>query len=122
MLVTRSEIWTFTIDCDEPKPAQPGDSYRELKPSINGDFYVAKRMLRFAVNNPYGPGELDFNIVQLKEGKTIAQLPKLKMSTGQNKYDIDLSEFRSFINNEQYQLTVRLPNGQSVHLRFIYQE
>lgn len=122
MLVSRSEIWTFTIKCEDKKPVEPGDSYRELKPSINGDFYVARQVLRFAVNNPYSAGDLDFNIVQLKEGKMITHLPTLKLATGQNRYDLDLSEFRAFIHNEQYQLTVRLPNGQSLYLRFIYQE
>lgn len=122
MLVTRSEIWTFKIDCEEEKTFEPGDSYRELQTMISGDFYVAKRVLRFAVNNPYAAGELDYTIVQLKEGKPIQNLPRLKLLAGQNKYDLDLTEFRAFVHDENYQLTVRLPNGQNLYLRFIYQE
>lgn len=122
MLVTRSEIWTFKIDCEEGKKGEPGDSYRELKSEITGDFYVARQVLRFALNNPYAEGELDYTIHHLKSGKPVQHLPKMKLLAGQNKYELDLTVFRSFINDENYQLTVRLPNGQYQYLRFIYQE
>ena len=122
MLITRSEIWTFTVICDENKQPAAGDSYRELKPVMNGDFYIAQGMLRFAVNNPYTSGDLDYSIINLKEGKPVGRLPKRALTTGQNKYEIDLTSFRAFVNGEQYQVSVRLPNGEHLYLRFIYQE
>ena len=122
-LVLKSEIWTFKVDCEEDQSANPDESYRELKPNVEGDYYLAKRKLRFAVNNPYNDGELKYSIAPLENpGKQITQLPKLKIGTGFNKYSINLDEYRAFRNGEQYQLSVELANGQKLILRFIYED
>lgn len=123
ILLTKSEIWTFKIDCEEEKEIQGDDSYRELKPGVGGDFYVATRRLKFAVNNSYNDGDLNFTITNLKEtDKPVQNLPKLKLITGANKYELKLSEYREFKNGEHYQLEVQLPNGQKLFLRFTYQD
>lgn len=122
-LILKSEIWTFTIDCEEDNEVTPDDSYRELKPGVEGDYYVAKRKLRFAINNPYNDGELKYSITAFgAPNKPIRQLPVLKSVTGFNKFTINLDELRAFRNGEQYLLTVELPNGQKLILRFIYEE
>jgi hypothetical protein len=123
VLITKSEIWTFKIDCEEEKEIKPDDSYRELKPSVNGDFYLAVGKLKFALNNPYNDGDLSYKIVNLKAlEKSIQHLPKLKLITGLNKYELNLSEYGVFKNGEQYQLEVQLANGEKLFLRFTYQE
>ena len=123
ILLTRSEIWTFKIDCEEEKENQSEDSYREIKTGISGDFYVAKRKLKFAINNVYNDGDLIFRIINLKDvEKPIKNLPQLKLITGLNKYELNLSEYRAFKDGEHYQLEVQLPNGQKMYLRFTYQE
>lgn len=122
-LVLKSEIWTFKVDCEEDKSSVPDESYRELKNSVEGDYYVAKRKLRFAVNNAYNDGELKYTIAPLDNPvKQITQLPKLKIVTGFNKYSIDLEEYRAFRNGQQYLLTVELANGQKLMLRFTYED
>ena len=122
-LVQKSEIWTFTIDCEEDKESIPDESYRELKPGVEGDYYVAKRKLRFAINNPYNDGELKYSVTAFEApDKTIKQLPVLKVVTGFNKFSINLDEMRAFKNGAQYLLTVELANGQKLILRFIYED
>jgi hypothetical protein len=122
-LIQKSEIWTFTIDCEEDNEITPDESYRELKPGVEGDYYVAKRKLRFAISNPYNDGELKYTISAFESpNKPIKQLPVLKAVTGFNKFSIDLYEMRAFKNGTQYLLTVELANGQKLILRFIYED
>jgi hypothetical protein len=123
LLITKSEIWAFKIDCEEEKEGKTDDSYRELKTEVNGDFYVATKKIKFAVNNAYNDADLIYKITNLKEpGKFIEHLPKLKLASGINKYQLNLSEYKAFRSGEQYQLEVQLPNGQKMSLRFTYQE
>lgn len=123
MLISKSEIWTFKIDCDEENLGTTDDSYRELKTYVEGDFYIATRQLKFAVNNEYNGGDLDYKIVNLKEAdKPVSNLPILKILPGLNKYNLNLSEYRGFNSGEQYQLEVRLANGQKFYLRFTYKD
>ena len=123
MLLTRSEMWTFKIECDEEIQGNTDDSYREVKTQFSGDFYVATTKLRFAVDNPYSDGDLVFKIIDLNEmNKPIKNLPQLKIATGLNKYELDLSGYRDFKDKEHYQLEVQLPNGQKLYLRFTYRE
>lgn len=123
ILLTKSEIWTFRIDCEEPKAKVADDSYRELKESGEGDYYIADEHLKFAVNNYYNEGNLQYSIGNLSDpSKTISKLPKFKLLTGLNKYQLNLSEYRDFKPGEHYLLTVFMPNGQRMYLRFTYQE
>lgn len=123
MLLTKSEIWTFRIDCEEKKVKIADDSYRELKESGEGDYYIAEEHLKFAVTNFYNEGNLQYSITNLSEpSKTISKLPKFKLLTGLNKYQLNLSEYRDFKPGEHYLLTVFMPNGQRMYLRFTYQE
>lgn len=123
MLLTRSEIWTFKIECDEEIMGSGDDSYREVSSQVNGDYYVATGKLKFAVNNSYNDGDLVYKIINLtKTDKPVKNLPQLKLTTGLNKYELDLSEYRDFKDGEPYQLEVELPNGQKLYLRFTYNE
>jgi hypothetical protein len=120
-ILTKSEIWEFEIKCEEEKKPLTGYSYRELKETEDGNFYIADTALRISFNNPYNPGKLDYSIVALSEpDKKIKRLPELKLYTGLNKYDIDLSENSSFKNGQEYMITVRLENNRTLKLRFIY--
>ena len=123
MLVNKSEIWTFTIDCEEEPAKASDDSYRELKPGVSGDYYIAQGKLKFAVTNSYNEGDLAYTIVSLEEPeKPIQHLPKLKFMTGLNKYELNLAEYRVFKSGKQYELAIRLMNGQRLTLRFTYQD
>lgn len=123
MLLIKSEIWTFRIDCEEPQAKVADDSYRELKESGEGDYYIADAYLKFAVTNFYNEGNLQYSIADLGEPtKTISKLPKFKLLAGLNKYQLNLSEYRDFKPGGHYLLTVFMPNGQRMYLRFTYQE
>lgn len=120
-ILSRSEVWTFTLQCGEEMKDTITDSYRELKEATDGNFYVANKYLRFSFVNPYAAGDLDYSIVSLSDPSlAVKGLPKLKMSTGLNKYDLSLSENRSFKEGQEYLLKVQLPNNRSLTLRFIY--
>lgn len=120
-VITKSEIWTFTVKCkmDEDPTAAP--SYRELKERSEGDFYFADRLLHFSLHNPYGTSPLNYSIVAIDEpAKVIKGLPALQLGAGLNKYTINLSEIKTFKHNKEYLLVVNLINNRKVELRFIY--
>jgi hypothetical protein len=121
-LLTKSEIWQFEIKCDDEKRNTNSDSYRELKESEDGNFYLADKILRISLYNPYNPGSLNYSITSLSDPeKKIKKLPELKLNTGLNKYEIDLSENSSFKNGQEYEIKVGLENNRTLRLRFIYQ-
>ena len=120
-ILSRSEVWTFTHKCQDPKKEVTTDSYRELKESDGGDFYIADTWLRFSLNNPYAAGDLNYSIAAMDEpGKPIKGMPNLKLLPGINKYDIDLSENKGFKAGKEYLLIVSLLNNRNMRLRFIY--
>ncbi len=121
-ILSKSELWTFKIKCNEKKPELNTDSYRELKETDDGNFYVANKSLRFSFNNAYNSGELSYSIENLSDSRSaIMNLPKLKMYAGLNKCDLDLSEYRAFKNGQEYLLKVKLINRE-LRLRFIYKD
>jgi len=121
-ILSKSEIWTLKIKCDEKKPEINNDSYRELKETDDGNFYIAGRVLRFSFNNAYSSGQLNYSIENLSDHRSeIKNLPRLKMYPGLNKYDLDLSEYRSFKDGQEYLLKVKLINRE-LRLRFIYKD
>jgi hypothetical protein len=120
-ILKKSEIWTFTVKCQQQERTPAAESYRELKENDDGNFYIAEKLLRFSFYNPYNSGNLDYTIENLSDTRTeIKKLPVLKMYTGLNKYDLDLSENNSFKNGNEYLLKVRLTNNRELRLRFIY--
>jgi hypothetical protein len=120
-ILVRSEVWTFTYKCQEPSKDTTTDSYRELKETSDGDFYIANKYLHFSLNNPYSPGNLAYTIASMVDpDKAIKGLPKLKLNTGLNKYDIDLTENKSFKNGQEYFLIVTIGSNRNLRLRFIY--
>lgn len=122
-ILKKSEIWTFKVKCKEKsEPVVPG-SYRELKESDDGNFYLTDRFLRFSFINPYAAGDLNYSIECISDDKLkIKNLPKLKMTPGLNKYDLDLSENSSVKSNKEYQLSLSLPTNRVLKLRFIYKQ
>lgn len=120
-VITKSEIWTFTVKCKEDEPPAATPSYRELKDKSEGDFYIADKLLHFSLYNPYGSSPLNYSIVAVAEpGKKIRGLPELQLLPGLNKYTIDLSEIKFFRYNKEYLLVVNLINNRKAELRFIY--
>lgn len=121
IILKRSEIWTYTVKCEETKKEISGDSYRELKETDDGNFYIADKVLRFSFNNPYSSGSLNYSISSLSDpGIIIKNLPQLQQYSGLNKCEIDLSENKIFKNGQEYLLKVRLANNRELQLRFIY--
>jgi len=81
--VTQSEIWTFNISCNEEKSDSSKESYRELSGILNGNYYMAKGMIRISFNNPYGLTNLQYSITGISDpGKTISNLPSVKAQAG----------------------------------------
>jgi hypothetical protein len=122
-VLTKSEIWTFTVECDKEKEVADGDSYREVNAGNDGSFYVANKYLRFSFTNPYNTGVLNYSIKSFSEpDKTVKRLPVLKMQTGLNKYVLDFTNNRFFKDGEQYQLEIMSGDGKLYTLRFVYYE
>jgi hypothetical protein len=122
-ILKTSEIWSYKVKCEENKVLPNTDSYRELKETDDGNFYIANQVLRFSFNNPYNSGKLEYSISKVTDLQTaIKGLPGLKMQTGLNKFDIDLSENKSFVVGQEYLLTITLINNRRLTLRFIYKD
>lgn len=123
MLLSRSEIWTFKINCEEDSVIETKESYREILPGNTNGYYVANRILKFAINNSYTDMELAYNIYNLSESnKAIKNLPSLKLNAGLNKYDLMLYEYPAFKEGNSYLLEIKMPDGQLLNLKFIYHE
>lgn len=123
-LVQKSDIWTFSIECEEKKDSvENEESYRVLKPFFNGDYYIAKQHLKFAINNDYGEGLLSYVVYALNDPENkVKGLPSLRLQNGLNKYAVDLKEHGGFKSGEHYQLEVVLSDRRKYYLRFTYKD
>jgi len=125
-ILNRSEIWTFKVDCKDPKKKTviiPDDGYRDIEDLIKGNYYIAVAYLKFALINPYQEKPLNYEITSLsKPGKKIKGLPKVTLTRGKNKILIDLFNTDSFNDGDSYLLDLKLPDGTEKKLKFIYKD
>lgn len=121
MVVARSEIWEYSIDCGKEDTKVESDGYRELKESRDEGAYITSRWLRFAFYNPYGAAPMSYTIIDLTEKeKALKKVPVLQMQGGYNKYELDLEDMQGLIKQHQYLLTMTMNNGKKLYLGFIY--
>jgi hypothetical protein len=121
MILNRSEIWVFTVKCNDTPAIEKADGFRDIEDLARGNYYIANGRILFAVYNAYGETNLPYSIFCLdKPDQTFKHLPKLKLKRGNNNIIIDLLENRSFTDGFHYILTVRLPNNTVKKLRFLY--
>lgn len=125
-ILNRSEIWTFKVDCKDPKKKPQvitDDGYRDIEDLVKGNFYVAVAYLKFALTNPYQQKPLKYEISSLNSpARKIKGLPKITLTRGKNKVLIDLFNTDSFTDGESYLLKLKLPDGSEKSLRFIYKD
>jgi hypothetical protein len=122
-ILNRSEVWSFTVDCQDSVKKVADDGYRDIEDLAKGNYYIANGVLKFALVNSYQAQDLKYTITSLnKPDKKIRRLPKLKLQTGINQINIDLSATGSFDDNTYYIIKVSLPNGTVKSLRFLYEE
>ena len=123
-ILNRSEIWEFTIDCQDSikKKVHRDSGYRDIEDLLKGNYYVAKGDVRISIINPYQKQKLKYKISGLETpGKNIGHLPKVVLENGTNKIIIDLSGNSAFKPGEYYILNLWLPNGAVKNLRFKYE-
>jgi len=122
VILSRSEIWEFTVQCTDSLPPDPLDSYRELKSLQNGNYYISSRFLKFSFQNNYNISKLTYSINDIeKAGEKIKHLPDLLLKQGLNKVNIDLADL-DLVSGKHYLLKVYPFNEPEVQVRFIYQE
>ena len=84
--ITQSEIWTFSINCNDKSPDAGKESYRQLSGSLNGNYYVAGRVLHFSIINPYGKTKMLYAVTDVSNPAVeIGNLPVINAQTGSNK-------------------------------------
>jgi hypothetical protein len=114
-----SEVWEFSIQC--PKMHVDSTSYRELRVSDDGGFLSTGSTLKFAVYNPFISASLKYSITDLsKPGRPLKNLPAIQLDKGANHISIDLNMIPGIREDQEYKLTVTLPDGSKVSLRFKY--
>jgi len=122
VIVSKSEIWEFTVQCKEAQAPLGGDSYRELKLLQNGNYYISSRLLKFSFRNNYNIKKLNYSILDIeKGGEKIKNLPEIALTAGINKIDIDISDL-DLVPGKYYLLKVYPFNEPEAEVRFIYQE
>jgi len=123
VMLTQSEIWTFTIHCEDSIPVQQADSYRELKVEADKNFYLAPGTLRFSFYNYRQAGRLEYEIIDLSNPDVpVKKLRRINMQAGLNKIALDLQDNADIKDGNQYILKVKNVTNQELTLRFIYQE
>lgn len=122
LIISKSEIWEFTVKCKEEKPLTPQDSFRELKLLINGNYYIANRAIRFSFRNDYNITKLKYRIYDISKGnEEIQNVPEIRLQQGFNKVEINLTDL-DLIPGQQYILKVYPFNEPALELRFVYQD
>jgi hypothetical protein len=119
IITSRSEIWEFTVQCNEKVPPSPTDSYRELKLLMNGNYYIATNYLKFSYQNYYAIKKLHYEILDMERQK-IKDVPEVKIQQGLNKIDIDLGGL-DLSPGKHYILKVYPFNEPAIEVRFVYQ-
>lgn len=119
--VTQSDVWEFNTECEKNRIDSVKESYRELSGLLNGNFYLARRFLRFSVTNPYNKVKMDYQILDLSNSKEkVTNLPEVTIRTGFNNIEIPLEDVKGIELNRMYLLTIRNVGNQPLLLRFIY--
>ncbi|MHA4894141.1 DUF928 domain-containing protein [Pedobacter sp. PWIIR3] len=123
-IINRSEIWEFTVNCEEEEsPVEDDNGYRDIEDLFRGNFYVANGYVKFTLVNSYNEQPLNYSISCVTDpGIRIRQLPKVKLKKGKNRVQLDFSRNLSFRDGYSYLLDLKLPNGPSKKLRFIYKD
>lgn len=122
LIISRSEIWEFTVQCKEPTKPAPADSYRELKQLMSGNYYIANRALKFSFRNDYNVSKLRYVILDVADGsKEIKNLPEVRLQHGLNKINVDLADL-DLTEGNQYILKVYPFNETPIEIRFIYKD
>jgi hypothetical protein len=122
IILSRSEIWEFTVQCNDPVKPMINDSYRELKNLVNGNYYYATRGLKFSYRNIYNVKKLIYELYATDNStQKIKNLPDIVLTTGLNKVDIDLTTL-DLEDGKHYVLKVYPFNEPDVTIRFVYQE
>jgi hypothetical protein len=122
IVISRSEIWEFTVQCKEQPPVKTSDSYRELRELASGNHYVANRYISFIFNNNYHQKKLVYEILPPQAGGgALKNTPEVYLNSGMNKVDIDISDL-GLVPGKIYTLKVFPFNELQVEVRFIYQD
>lgn len=122
-IVTKSEIWEFTVTCSGDSTSTSRDSYRDLSETVDAASYLAKGWVHFSFYNSYGPYNLNYSIVDLsKQNKVVKNLPTLVAIHGYNKYDVDLGDISNMNTGDQYLLKIHTTDGKTLQLKFVYSD
>lgn len=121
-ILNRSEIWQFTINCEDPdEEIIKDEGYRDIEDLLKGNYYLAVGVVKFSLINSYDEQSLKYTIESVNApGKQIRHLPKVKLKRGKNKIILDLTNNPGFKKGYYYLLKIQLPNGATKTLRFIY--
>lgn len=122
-ILNRSEIWEFTVNCQDTVKKVTNDGYRDIEDLLKGNFYVAVGQILFSVVNPYQAQNLKYEIQGISNpNKKVKGLPKIKLMSGENNITVNLQDTGSFENGKYYIMNVWLPNGAQKSLRFLYHD
>lgn len=121
MMLVNSEVWEFTVECEDNNVKIVPESYRDIDDLTKGNFYLAKGSIRFAVQNTYADAKLDYSIRCISNlEQQVKKLPTVKLKWGSNNILIPLNDNKSFVDGYYYLLEIKLPNGVEKRLRFLF--
>jgi hypothetical protein len=118
VMLSKSEIWEFTVGCNEKAPPVNKDAYRELKSISNGNYYIADNYIKFSYQNRYNSKKLNYSIFDFNDnGNKIKNLPIISLQPGLNKIDLDVSDI-GLENGKVYLLKVYPFNEDVIVVQF----
>lgn len=121
MILANSEMWTFKVKCTDSVASKVPESFRDIEDLVKGNFYVARGQLLFAVKNIYDKAKLEYRISCItKPEQVVKKLPVVSLDRGINHVTIDLSDNSTFTDGYYYLLEVKLPDGETKQLRFLF--
>jgi hypothetical protein len=122
-ILNRSEIWEFSIKCNDTTRVDAATGFRDIEDLTKGNYYIAEGKILFAVQNAYETTGLYYSVLCLNNPEQVFRnLPAIKLARGNNNISIELTEKNGFVDGNHYIMTVRLPNGTEKKLRFVYKK
>ena len=120
-----TDIWKFTYEQKELDKDSPPtvESYRFVKPKLDGAYYIANEIIYFAYDNRKSQSILNYQIYPIENrGKSLKNLPKIKLKTGINRLDIEGKKIKGLKDKKRYLLVVTDESEHQYYLAFIYNQ
>lgn len=120
-VVSQSEVFAFSVRCNEPTKNPAAQTYPEPLHTINGNYFIVSDSLRFSFSNAWRRTTLRYSISALAtQQEDQVKGPPLNLKSGVNKVSIATEDIKGLQDGRTYLLALYQPGDRPVYLRFLY--